>query len=277
MASEKLTPEQWGAAKADWENDPAASYASVAAKYLISKALLGRRAARDGWSKSLDVVFHEKKVSTSKPVSVKPVEPKVTANSRQASEQATPADLKEPVDDARPRAVVAYPAGFDDAARRVASEVVIGLPTRLRPVSGLVEPFPDLDRLPTTRSTEALIRAQSRDRMMIQLERRRQRLLVLDKAFVTAAKNCDPKSAQAALNLAKAQETLARLESELLIEHMDFAVNLVRAGRDPLATLESEALPSEDDEALDLQAEAEERARRDGTHSPTNALPPGWA
>jgi hypothetical protein len=52
MAEKKLTAETWTQARKEWETSASASYASIAAKYLISKALVGQESKRAGWVKS---------------------------------------------------------------------------------------------------------------------------------------------------------------------------------------------------------------------------------
>ena len=51
MAKQKLTIEQWQAARREWESSPTESYGSIAGKYMISKALVGQRAAAEKWQK----------------------------------------------------------------------------------------------------------------------------------------------------------------------------------------------------------------------------------
>ncbi|MFL9994310.1 hypothetical protein PQR34_29005 [Paraburkholderia sediminicola] len=51
MAKQKLTPQQWQAARREWESSPTESYGSIAGKYMISKALVGQRAAAEKWQK----------------------------------------------------------------------------------------------------------------------------------------------------------------------------------------------------------------------------------
>lgn len=63
MAKAKMTPAQWAQARREWERDPTASYASIAAKFLISKALVGQRAASEKWQKGLGVPAHPKDTS----------------------------------------------------------------------------------------------------------------------------------------------------------------------------------------------------------------------
>ncbi|MGF6772907.1 hypothetical protein P3T18_005401 [Paraburkholderia sp. GAS199] len=58
MAKAKLTPEQWTEARREWESSPLTSYATVAAKFLISKALVGQRAAAENWQKAIGVDLH---------------------------------------------------------------------------------------------------------------------------------------------------------------------------------------------------------------------------
>ncbi|MCX4137893.1 hypothetical protein M0D68_06840 [Paraburkholderia sp. SEWSISQ10-3 4] len=53
MAKQKLTPQQWQAARREWESSPTESYGSVAVKYMISKALVGQRAAAEKWQKDV--------------------------------------------------------------------------------------------------------------------------------------------------------------------------------------------------------------------------------
>lgn len=60
MAKAKLTTEQWHEARRAWETDPNASYATIAAKFLISKALVGQRAAAEKWQKGIGVAPHPK-------------------------------------------------------------------------------------------------------------------------------------------------------------------------------------------------------------------------
>lgn len=60
MAKAKLTPEQWAEARREWEMNPTASYASVAGKFLISKALVGQRAASEKWQRGIGVASHPK-------------------------------------------------------------------------------------------------------------------------------------------------------------------------------------------------------------------------
>lgn len=55
MAKAKLTPEQWAEARREWECNPAASYATVAAKFMISKALVGQRAISERWQRDIGV------------------------------------------------------------------------------------------------------------------------------------------------------------------------------------------------------------------------------
>lgn len=55
MAKAKLTPEQWAEARREWESNPTASYATVAAKHMISKALVGQRASAEKWQRDVGV------------------------------------------------------------------------------------------------------------------------------------------------------------------------------------------------------------------------------
>lgn len=60
MAKAKLTPGQWVEARREWETNPVASYATVAAMFLISKALVGQRAAAEKWQRGIGVASHPK-------------------------------------------------------------------------------------------------------------------------------------------------------------------------------------------------------------------------
>jgi len=53
VAKQKATPEMWAEARREWETSASASYGTIAAKYLISKALVGQESKRAGWVKRI--------------------------------------------------------------------------------------------------------------------------------------------------------------------------------------------------------------------------------
>lgn len=266
----KVSEAAWRDAQEKWESGSQGfdSIQKVADFLGVSKALVMRKKTADGW------VLGGGVSDVTQSVTKRSIDHNLQGNPPAIEPSATPENKSVPDDD-RPRAEVVFPPGFDDMARRVAAEVVTAMPVRQKPVSGLVEPLPDLDRVPSSRSGEALIRAAYRERMLVQLERRRQRLLVVDQAFVKAAKSGEPKAAQGALNLAKAQEVMARLESELLLEAMEFSVNLLAVGRDVAAQAEPKTVGvvvSEEDRAeVAARVRAEEAGVQYGQQTP-----PGW-
>jgi hypothetical protein len=103
MTTPKLTPEQLIAARRDWEGDPSASYASIAAKYRISKALVGQIAKREGWVKDPKPADSEPVVAAAPAVSESA---KVTGNAA-SSETRTPSPAGETAQNSAPTASVA--------------------------------------------------------------------------------------------------------------------------------------------------------------------------
>lgn len=55
MAKAKLTPEQWAEARREWESNASASYATVAAKFMISRALVGQKSLAEHWQRDIGV------------------------------------------------------------------------------------------------------------------------------------------------------------------------------------------------------------------------------
>lgn len=55
MSAKRLSPEEWAAARAAWESEPALSIASLATRIGVSKQATAAKAKRDGWEKRADL------------------------------------------------------------------------------------------------------------------------------------------------------------------------------------------------------------------------------
>jgi len=102
VAKQKATPEMWSRARREWETSASVSYADIASKYLISKALVGQEAKRAGWVKGIGVVANASKEDASKRID----------NLQNPQQPATRAPV---LDDSRPSSV----ASDSEASRRV--------------------------------------------------------------------------------------------------------------------------------------------------------------
>ena len=55
MSAKRLAPEEWAAARAAWESEPALSIAALAVRLGVSKQAAAAKAKRDGWEKKADL------------------------------------------------------------------------------------------------------------------------------------------------------------------------------------------------------------------------------
>ncbi|WP_159711551.1 hypothetical protein [Geminicoccus flavidas] len=55
MSGKRLSPEEWAAARAAWENEPALSITALAARIGVSKQSCADQAKRHGWEKRADL------------------------------------------------------------------------------------------------------------------------------------------------------------------------------------------------------------------------------
>ncbi|CAE6713888.1 hypothetical protein R69888_01279 [Paraburkholderia haematera] len=123
MAKAKVTPEEWAGARKEWEGSATVSYADIARKLLISKALVGQEAKRAGWQKRIGVAESSNKPGPE-------ANSKLTENARQGPKRA-------PVlDDSRPSSVAspASPAASEsEAARQVDAAAADAMANRSAP------------------------------------------------------------------------------------------------------------------------------------------------